>query len=74
MVINPSCPYFNEISTAIPSIYEDNLWFEDAIFLERNSRSFMQRIRKINSNAEKITKALVNHPKGILKYILSYMC
>lgn len=38
--------------------YEDNLWAEDAIFLERNSRDFVSRIERINLNAEAICLTL----------------
>ena len=34
--------------------YEDNYWPEDAIHMERNSRDFVQRIDRINTNAEAI--------------------
>lgn len=44
--------------------YEDNYWAEDAIYLERNSRDFVSRIKKINSNAEAIGHALRDSPIG----------
>lgn len=44
--------------------YEDNYWAEDAIYLERNSRSFVPRIKQININAEAIGHALRKSPIG----------
>ena len=38
--------------------YEDNYWPEDAIFMERNSRDFVSRIDRINTNAEAICDKL----------------
>jgi cystathionine gamma-synthase len=46
------------------SDYEDNLWPEDAIYLERNSRDFISRIDRINANAEAICEVLRAHPRG----------
>jgi cystathionine gamma-synthase len=43
--------------------YEDLLWCEDAIFLERNSRTFKERCAQINENAESLCEYLKQHPK-----------
>ncbi|PVV01316.1 hypothetical protein BB560_004267 [Smittium megazygosporum] len=51
----------------------DILWWEDAIFLERNSRSFIERNKIINSNAELVFDILssnkyvesVYYPKNV---------
>ena len=40
------------------SEYEDNYWAEDALFMERNSRDFVSRIARINTNAEAICNVL----------------
>lgn len=44
--------------------YEDNVWAEDAVFLERNSRDFVSRIERINLNAEAICLTLRASPAG----------
>lgn len=44
--------------------YEDNYWAEDAIYMERNSRKFVSRIERINTNAEAIGHALRDSPIG----------
>ncbi len=42
--------------------YEDN-FFEEDTFLERNSRDFVSRIARINTNAETICDVLMQHPR-----------
>ena len=46
--------------------YEDNYWPEDAIYMERNSRDFVSRIDRINTNAEAICDKLKSAPIGTL--------
>ena len=65
LVINPTCPQYQQICQAIKSMYVDVVWGQDAIFLERNSRRFKQRIQIINENAEKLCDSIKNHPKGM---------
>lgn len=40
------------------------MWVEDAIFMERNSRTFQTRIAKIDENTEALCDYLREHPKG----------
>ncbi|RDA86757.1 hypothetical protein CP532_1966 [Ophiocordyceps camponoti-leonardi (nom. inval.)] len=42
----------------VEEVYEDTYWPEDIIYLERNSRDFLPRVRRINSNAEAICHIL----------------
>jgi cystathionine gamma-synthase len=44
--------------------YEDLLWWEDAIFLERNSRTFAKRVVRINQTTKVLCDYLYTHPKG----------
>jgi cystathionine gamma-synthase len=44
--------------------FEDNYWAEDAIFMERNSRDFVSRIDRINTNAEAICDVLRSDQRG----------
>ena len=46
--------------------YEDVYWPEDAIVMERNSRDFLARIKKINENAEMICSKLMESRIGIV--------
>jgi cystathionine gamma-synthase len=65
LVINSTCPQAHILFQLVKSMYVDTVWGQDAIFLERNSRKFKQRIQIINENAEKLCDAIQNHPKGI---------
>ncbi|KNG88022.1 cystathionine gamma-synthase [Aspergillus nomiae NRRL 13137] len=61
-VLNPHGRYYSSLKDTFARDYEDNLWAEDAIFLERNSRDFVSRIEKINSTTEEITEMLQSSP------------
>lgn len=63
-VLNPHGRYYDSLKAAFSSEYEDNLWVEDAVFLERNSRDFVSRIEKINATTESITAILKSSPLG----------
>ena len=59
-VLNPQGRYYSRFKEFMALDYEDNYWPEDAIFMERNSRDFVSRIYRINTNAEVICDALVS--------------
>jgi len=61
-VYNPHGQYYNELKRVLAREYEDNLWAEDAIFLERNSRDFVSRIERINAITEGVTRQLKASP------------
>lgn len=63
LVVNPASSHYMEVTAAMKDLYEDNVWMEDAVFLERNSRTFRQRIARINESTEKLCDYLHNHPK-----------
>ncbi|CAG8614755.1 21684_t:CDS:2 [Cetraspora pellucida] len=65
--------YYEVLKKVINSEYEDLLWGEDAIFLERNSRTFRERIMKINESAEAICELLRNSPKVKKLYYPKYI-
>lgn len=54
------------LKQALDHDYEDNYWPEDAIYMERNSRDFVSRIDRINTNAEAICDNLKAAPIGKL--------
>ncbi|PHH81877.1 hypothetical protein CDD83_3456 [Cordyceps sp. RAO-2017] len=61
-VLNPRSRYYSCCQKIMREyIYEDTFWAEDAIFMERNSRDFLRRIVRINSNAEAICDVLRDH-------------
>ncbi|TIB72953.1 hypothetical protein E3Q23_03171 [Wallemia mellicola] len=52
IILNPEGSHYEELRDHIVNIYEDSYWFEDAIFMERNSRDFCNRVKKVNENTE----------------------
>jgi cystathionine gamma-synthase len=64
LVLNPKAKHYKELKRTWTADYEDNHWAEDSIFLERNSRDFVKRIERINTNAEAICDVLQAHPRG----------
>ena len=61
-ILNPSSHHYDVLKKAWTAEYQDTLWVEDAIFLERNSRDFVSRIARINVNAEAVVSKLHAHP------------
>ncbi|KAL4949726.1 PLP-dependent transferase [Aspergillus filifer] len=61
-ILNPEGRYYPRLKSAFETNYEDTYWPEDIIFMERNSRDFITRIRKINHNTEAICHTLQAHP------------
>lgn len=61
-ILNPESKYYGALKRAMGECYEDTYWPEDIIFMERNSRDFLQRIDRINVNAEAICDILRTHP------------
>ncbi|KAL3470184.1 pyridoxal phosphate-dependent transferase [Aspergillus californicus] len=61
-VLNPHGRYYQSLKDTFNHEYEDNVWVEDAVFLERNSRDFVSRIEKINRTTEDITAMLKESP------------
>ncbi len=58
LILNSNSPLYNQLKTKLDYIYEDLLYGEDAIVLEKNSRNFEERIAKINNNAEQLYEFL----------------
>ncbi|PWY87996.1 PLP-dependent transferase [Aspergillus sclerotioniger CBS 115572] len=61
-ILNPEGKYYQALKNAFDADYEDTCWVEDIMFMERNSRDFVNRIREINHNAEAICDVLHAHP------------
>ncbi|OLY80588.1 putative cystathionine gamma-synthase [Smittium mucronatum] len=66
IVLNPDGRNYEKLKAGFNSFLEDLLWWEDAIFLERNSRNFLSRTRKINCNAE-LVFSLLSKNKNVSK-------
>ncbi|EXJ73282.1 cystathionine gamma-synthase [Cladophialophora psammophila CBS 110553] len=62
VVLNPQSKWYAELKQTMAREYEDNYWAEDAVFMERNSRDFISRSERMNTNAEAITTILQNCP------------
>ncbi|KAJ5114601.1 hypothetical protein NUU61_000360 [Penicillium alfredii] len=71
-VLNPHGPLYQRLKESFEREYEDLVWAEDAIFLERNSRDFITRIDKINATSEVITAMLKESPLVKEVYYPSY--
>jgi cystathionine gamma-synthase len=61
-VLNPQSRLYPNLKATLSTMYEDNYWAEDAVFMERNSRDFVRRIERINDNAEAIATRLTESP------------
>lgn len=46
------------------TLYEYVFWSQDAVFLERNSRDFINRIHRVDVNAEAVCDILLASPRG----------
>lgn len=64
-IINPRMPYYRDLLHLSRSIFEDNFWDEDVVFLERNSRDFAARIIRINANAEALARLFLSSSLGM---------
>lgn len=62
-ISNPQGRYYQALKQVWKETYSDNVWAEDALYLERNSRDFVSRIARINVNAEAICEVLQSHPR-----------
>lgn len=71
-VLNPRRRYYGDLKEAMRTIYEDTLWPEDVVFLERNSRDFLERVDRINVNAEAICDVL--HQSPLVKTVYYPKC
>ena len=72
LVISPSSPHYAALKAVQAFVYEDTYFDEDAIYMERNSRDFQDRIARENYNAEMLCEVLRTrraegpYPVGIL--------
>lgn len=61
-ILNPNSQYYSALKAFVQKEFEDTYWPEDVIFMERNSRDFVARIDRVNTNAEAICRVLKDHP------------
>lgn len=62
LILNPLTPMYGQLKKYFDENYEDTYWAEDALYLERNSRDFVERSKRINENAAKVVDLLVSSP------------
>jgi cystathionine gamma-synthase len=62
MILNPQSRYYYDLKRVQESEYEDKMFEEDALYLERNSRDFVLRTDRVNHNAETVADILKQHP------------
>lgn len=62
MVLHGASPFAAECLAHMAGHYEDQFWDEDAVVLEKNSRDFEVRVRKMNENAEALCAWLREQP------------
>lgn len=51
LIVNPNSAHYESLKSVLAAEYEDNYYPEDAVYMERNSRDYRNRIRKVNDNA-----------------------
>ncbi|KAK3844831.1 MAG: pyridoxal phosphate-dependent transferase [Linnemannia gamsii] len=73
LVLNPQRQFYKGLKDAMSREYEDLMWVEDAIFMERNSRTFQKRIHRIDQNTEALCDYLRTHPKVKEVYYPKYV-
>lgn len=63
LVLNRKRPYYERLKTLLAEEFEDIVYGEDAIVLERNSRDVTERVLKINDNASRLCEFLAERPE-----------
>ncbi|KAI9164286.1 Cystathionine gamma-synthase [Blastocladiella emersonii ATCC 22665] len=62
-VVNPASRFAGALHAALKSAHDEAaFWAEDAIYLERNSRTFVARVHRINKTAVSLVDTLAAHP------------
>lgn len=60
LILNPNGPMYETLKQVLKDDYEDIYYPEDAVYMERNSRDYRNRIKRINNNAYDVTEYLYN--------------
>ena len=63
LVLNRNSPFYGRFSSYLNQHVEDCFWFEDAVILEKNSRDYEQRVRRINISGQSLAEYLSRHEK-----------
>ena len=63
VILNRASPHHAAFSAFLKEHADHELWFEDAVALEQNSRDFVQRAETMSRNALALAEYLEQHPK-----------
>lgn len=58
VILRPESPHYHALKAALNEIYEDNLWYEDAQVLAKNSRYYPEIMPVVNKNGQDIASWL----------------
>jgi len=62
VICNPRSPFYRQLHAIVQSQHEELLWIEDAAVLERQARTFPERMRRHNATGLFIAEKLRAHP------------
>jgi cystathionine gamma-synthase len=62
VICNPRSPFYRELLAILQAKHEELLWIEDAVVLERQARTFPERMRIHNANGLMLAERLRAHP------------
>lgn len=62
LIVCPKGPRAAELNERTADVFEDLLWWEDAVVLDRRSVNFAQRMAAINRNCLEVARFLDAHP------------
>ncbi len=62
LIISPKLGCAEDLAARADTAFEDLLWWEDALVLDRRSVDFPQRMARINRNGAEIARFLAAHP------------
>src|SRR5208337_2201268 len=62
LICNPRSPYYAELKPMLQAQHEELLWGEDAEVLDRQARTFPERMRRHNQNGLLLAERLRRHP------------
>ena len=64
VVLRKDNPHYAEIKALLDEAYVDDLWYEDAVVLHKNSKDYEKIMPKINSNADELATWLDDEYAG----------
>lgn len=64
LILNPNSKQYAALKAAVDADYEDNYYPEDAVYMERNSRDYRSRIKRVNDNASAVTEFLYSRSQA----------